>query len=80
LRISTGIASSSASGASRLGDSPGEEQRQPDARVGKQLQAGGPFEQRQMTARIFEDQRLVDHRQFEMSRRVVHWNSGIFGQ
>ena len=34
---------------------PGEEQRQPDARVGEQLQARRPFEQREVPARVLED-------------------------
>ena len=39
--------------------------------VGDQLQARRPFDQRQMPRRVFEDHRLVDHRELEVRGRVV---------
>ena len=63
-----------------LGHAPREEQRQADARIGEQLQARGPFDQRQVAAGILEDQRLVDHGQLEVRGRVVHRHARVLGQ
>src|SRR6266480_4528412 len=61
-------------------DAKGEEQGQPDAHENKQLQAGRPFDQREMPPRVLQHHRLVDHRQLEMRRRVVDGNAGVLGQ
>jgi len=57
----------------------GEEQRQPDAHVDKQLQAGAHSIRREMPPRILKHHRLVDHRQLEMRRRVVDGNACVLG-
>ena len=59
------------------GGAPRHEQREADAGVIEKLQGGCPLHQREMPRRVFEQHRLVDHGEFEVCRRIVHWNAGI---
>ncbi len=61
-------------------DPPGNEHGKPNACVVEQLQCGGPLHERQVTRRIFEQQGLVNHRQFKMGGGVVNWDTGVLGQ
>jgi hypothetical protein len=59
------------------GRTPRHEQREADAGVVEKFQGGCPLHQREMPRRVFEEHRLVDHGEFKVCRRVVHWNAGI---
>ena len=54
------------------------EQGNADGHVGKELDRDRPFDQRQVTRRVLEDQRLVDHGELEMSGRVVDRDASVF--
>jgi hypothetical protein len=58
-------------------DAEREEQREADTRVVEELQRRGPFDQRQVACRVFEDHRLVDHRELEVRRRIVDRDARI---
>ena len=62
------------------GDAPGQKQREADAGVVEELQARGPFDQREVPRGILEQHRFMDHREFEMGGGIVDGDARILCQ
>ena len=58
----------------------GKKQREADAGVVEELEARGPLDQREVARGVFEHHRFMDHREFEVRRRIVDGDAGIFGE
>ena len=56
---------------------PGREDADDQRDVEQQLEHRGEFDHREVAAGIFEDHRLVDHRQFEMGGGIVDRNAAV---
>src|SRR5271165_3691744 len=60
-------------------NAPGDKQRKADARVVEELKSGRPLHERKMARRVLEHHGFMNHRELEVSCRIVDGDAGIFG-